>query len=222
VTAAAAALALLYFVSAVLVRSLLQRRRTGDLGFRLGRGPTARVASALMTVGLGLTLSAPFLDRRGALTRLAPLDTGPVRTGGLVVLVASVAAVVAAQAGLRDSWRIGVDPDEHTDLVVDGLFARVRNPIFTAMVLVSIGMALAVPNLAALVALPFVVGGVELQVRAVEEPALVAQHGDAYREYTARVGRFVPRIGRRSGAPDPGPGAHDPDPSRAGHPGRDA
>ena len=37
---------------------------------------------------------------------------------------------------------------------------------------------------------------IQVQVRAVEEPYLLAVHGDAYRDYAARVGRFVPRMGR--------------------------
>ena len=35
-----------------------------------------------------------------------------------------------------------------------------------------------------------------MQVRAVEEPHLLATHGRAYADYAARVGRFVPGIGR--------------------------
>ena len=35
----------------------------------------------------------------------------------------------------------------------------------------------------------------EIQVRAVEEPHLARVHGDAYRQYAARVGRFVPGHG---------------------------
>ena len=38
--------------------------------------------------------------------------------------------------------------------------------------------------------------GLELQVRAVEEPYLLRTHGDAYRAYAARVGRFLPGVGR--------------------------
>ena len=46
---------------------------------------------------------------------------------------------------------------------------------------------------AALVAL---VAAVELQVRAVEEPYLLHQHGSDYVDYAARTGRFVPGVGR--------------------------
>jgi len=39
------------------------------------------------------------------------------------------------------------------------------------------------------------VATIELQVRLVEEPYLTAKHGDSYRDYAARVGRFVPGVG---------------------------
>ena len=42
---------------------------------------------------------------------------------------------------------------------------------------------------------------IELQVRAVEEPYLLATHGDAYRDYLASVGRFVPGVGRLANQP---------------------
>ena len=38
--------------------------------------------------------------------------------------------------------------------------------------------------------------GLELHVRLVEEPYLLRVHGDAYRRYAARTGRFLPRVGR--------------------------
>jgi protein-S-isoprenylcysteine O-methyltransferase Ste14 len=37
----------------------------------------------------------------------------------------------------------------------------------------------------------------EAQVRLVEEPYLLGVHGDAYRAYAARVGRFSPGLGHR-------------------------
>ena len=39
------------------------------------------------------------------------------------------------------------------------------------------------------------VAGVELQVRFVEEPYLARTHGDTYRDYCRRVGRFIPGVG---------------------------
>ena len=42
-----------------------------------------------------------------------------------------------------------------------------------------------------------VVVAVHIQVRAVREPGLARQHGEAYEAYAARTGRFLPRGGTR-------------------------
>jgi protein-S-isoprenylcysteine O-methyltransferase Ste14 len=49
----------------------------------------------------------------------------------------------------------------------------------------------------ALVGFILLIATIEAQVRAVEEPYLLTTHGDAYRDYSASVGRFVPGVGRR-------------------------
>ena len=36
----------------------------------------------------------------------------------------------------------------------------------------------------------------QVQVRLVEEPHLLRTHGEPYRAWASRVGRFVPRVGR--------------------------
>jgi protein-S-isoprenylcysteine O-methyltransferase Ste14 len=97
---------------------------------------------------------------------------------------------------MGESWRIGVGEGERTALVTTGPFAVVRNPIFAAMLPASLGLALLVPNIAALVGFGALVLALQIQVRLVEEPYLLRQHGEAYRDYAARVGRFVPGLGR--------------------------
>lgn len=52
------------------------------------------------------------------------------------------------------------------------------------------------PNIVALVGFVALVAALEVQTRAVEEPYLLAVHGETYAAYAARVGRFAPRIGR--------------------------
>ncbi len=74
----------------------------------------------------------------------------------------------------------------------------VRNPIFTAMLVFGLGIALVTPNVVAIVGFVLLVVTIEVQVRVVEEPYLATRHGDAYRDYLATVGRFVPGVGRIS------------------------
>lgn len=54
------------------------------------------------------------------------------------------------------------------------------------------------PNAVSLAGLALTFAAVELFARRVEEPHLVAVHGDAYRAYTRAVGRFLPGVGRLS------------------------
>lgn len=113
---------------------------------------------------------------------------------GLGIAVVGVILVAVAQYEMGASFRIGID-DEETALVENGLFAVVRNPIFTGLGVLLGGMFLAVPCLWSL-ALWF--GGsatVAMQTR-LEERHLLAMHGETYRRYASRVGRFIPGIGR--------------------------
>lgn len=96
---------------------------------------------------------------------------------------------------MGESWRIGVDESEQTDLVTIGAFGLVRNPIFTAMLVTGAGIALVVPNLIAVAGWMLLLIAAELQVRVVEEPYLRRHHGNPYRHYLANVGRFIPAIG---------------------------
>lgn len=113
-----------------------------------------------------------------------------------MVPAAGVACTYAAQLAMGTAWRIGVDSTERTDLVTSGPFALVRNPIFTAALITFTGLAFTNPHLVVLAGLVVVYAGIQMQVRAVEEPHLLATHGQAYTDYAARVGRFLPTIGR--------------------------
>lgn len=192
---------LLYLLGLLLAfgwRTLSQWRRTGDTGLRLDAGPPGTLrwwAKLLFLASLVLGFAGPAAALAG-LPALPGLDERWLHVAGLVVTVAGIAATLAAQLAMGTSWRVGVDPAERTDLVTGGAFALVRNPIFTAMAATTLGLTLMVPNAVALAAWLVLVLALQLQVRAVEEPYLVATHGEAYRRYAARVGRFLPGVGR--------------------------
>ena len=200
----AAALVLfgVWFVVVFVVRSVVQKRQTGDSGIRPGAfaadaSGIERIAYLLLVVAFVGAIAAPVAAMAG-LDPLAESDAVPVV--GLVVAVVGIAATYVAQLGMGSEWRIGIDRTEVTGLVTGGLFALVRNPIFTAMIFTAVGFAAMVPNVIAVVAAICLLVAIELQVRYVEEPHLQRLHGRVYDEYAARVGRFVPLLGRMSGA----------------------
>ena len=171
-------------------RALRQWRRTGDAGLRISRrSPTVdRFAGLTMTTGLGIVAGATLRWRRR--------PPRAAQATGLALMVLSVVGTLKAQVDLGRSWRLGVDHDERTELVTTGLFARVRNPIFTGMAATAIGAATATGSPTALAGAVLVVTGIQIQVRAVEEPYLTRTHGDDYVAYARRTGRFLPTVGR--------------------------
>jgi protein-S-isoprenylcysteine O-methyltransferase Ste14 len=179
------------------VRTWLHVRRTGTSGFHgiSGRPGSLRWCAGVLFV-LALVLGAAALTL--AVSGLVPARAGTDGRAlvGLVLAVAGTVGVLAAQTGMGTSWRIGVEETERTDLVTDGPFAMVRNPIFTAMIVVQAGLSLMVPTWLSLTALACLVVAVEMQVRLIEEPYLLEAHGPAYRSYAAATGRFVPGVGR--------------------------
>ncbi|KWX66752.1 isoprenylcysteine carboxylmethyltransferase family protein [Mycobacterium sp. NAZ190054] len=177
-------------------RSWVQWRRTGSTGFKgvSGRpGSVEWVAGVGFVVAIAVAVAAPALQWAGLVDPL--LSVGWIHAAGAVVAAAGIAATVYAQLDMGDAWRIGVDASERTTLVRTGVFARVRNPIFSAMIVFAFGVMLVTPNAVAIAGFAILVVTIELQVRAVEEPYLRAVHGAPYRDYLATVGRFVPGLG---------------------------
>jgi protein-S-isoprenylcysteine O-methyltransferase Ste14 len=197
--ATALILYLVYLLLTFGLRIAIQLRQTGSTGFH---GVGGRPGSIEWIAGVGFAAAvmtggaAPLLVLLDAVEPIAALDTTAVHVAGLVVSVAGIAATFYAQVAMGESWRIGVDDSERTELVTGGPFAFVRNPIYAAMLPTVLGLAMLVPTWVGLMGFAALVAALELQVRVVEEPYLFEAHGGAYASYAARVGRFVPGIGR--------------------------
>jgi protein-S-isoprenylcysteine O-methyltransferase Ste14 len=195
---------LIYLVGLAVVfglRTWLQVRRTGSSGFHGISGEPSSLrwwAGVSFIAALVLGLAALVLAVVGVVPRPSGPAADAAAVAGLVLAVTGFAGVLAAQTGMGASWRIGVKQTERTDLITSGLFALVRNPIFTAMVIVQLGLTLMVPTWLSLLALACLVVAVEMQVRLIEEPYLLATHGGSYARYAAATGRFVPGRGRLS------------------------
>lgn len=203
--ALALGLYLIGLVAAFGVRPWLHRARTGSTGFR---GISGAAGSAgwwggiLFAAALLLGATAPTLALTG--TVVPPRQSEVFTWAGLVITVLGFLGVLASQAGMGASWRVGVDATERTELVTTGAFAVVRNPIFTAMLTTLAGLTLMVPTMVSAAAWLCLLVAVELQVRCVEEPYLLATHEQDYAVYAAVVGRFLPGLGRIHPAPKSG------------------
>ena len=117
-----------------------------------------------------------------------------VAPAGWGVALSGAALTGVAQAQMGAAFRIGIGAS-HTMLVTGGLFAHSRNPIFAAVILSFAGIGIVTLSPWSIMGTALTVAVFQLQSR-LEEEHLVQTHGDAYRQYAARTGRFLPRIGR--------------------------
>jgi protein-S-isoprenylcysteine O-methyltransferase Ste14 len=88
-------------------------------------------------------------------------------------------------------WRMDVSLEGKEELITDGPFRYVRHPIYALSMLLMACSVIVVPTVPMLIvgALHFLL--MQLKARN-EERHLIAAHGDAYRRYLDRTGRFVP------------------------------
>lgn len=125
-----------------------------------------------------------------AVGRLPFMETELLRWIGWALLGASLLWVVAAQAQMGTSWRIGIDRGSQPPLVRQGVFAVSRNPIFLGMRTSLLGLFLVLPNAVTLATLLLGEALMQVQVR-LEEEHLASAFGTDYEAYRRQVRRWV-------------------------------
>ncbi len=113
---------------------------------------------------------------------------GLAALGGLVLLAAVIRLFIRTGQGTIMPW----DPSRR--IVTAGLYAHVRNPMISSVLLMQAGAALlfASGGIALLALLFFAVNWLYFIFS--EEPGLEKRFGEAYREYKKNVPRWIPRL----------------------------
>ena len=175
------------------------RRKTHRLA---GLVPEQRLEQLMWVVWVPLIaawIALPYL----ALVRTHTLLAMPAfvhQSTGYVALrwIAAVCAVISllltsvcwSRMGTR--WRMAISLEGEEELIMDGPFRYVRHPIYALSMLLMICSAVVVPTLPMLL-----VAIVHLMLNYLkarnEESHLLTVHGDRYRRYLARTGRFFPK-----------------------------
>jgi protein-S-isoprenylcysteine O-methyltransferase Ste14 len=122
----------------------------------------------------------------------------PLRAGSLAAGIACFAAGLwlfyRSHADLGTNWSITLEVREQHRLITHGVYRRIRHPMYTALLLYSVGQALVIPNwlaglsnlVAFVILLAFRMGAEEAMMR--------AQFGDEYQAYVSRTQRLAPWI----------------------------
>lgn len=139
---------------------------------------------------LALTAAAVILTKNNLL---------PIASAGVFCLPLALVGVLAVfmGAGLWAAAFFGAKIDRciaENRLVTGGVYAHVRNPIYSAFLFLSTGALLIAGNLWLLV-LPVAYWlFLTLLMKGTEEKWLIRQYGQVYRDYCQRVPRCIPRL----------------------------
>ena len=142
-----------------------------------------------------LYISMLVLNLTGLLLSQSVLQSG-LLTGGfrdLFYLVGFLLMIIAA----RIQWLSGVKSFISTsiqtsELKTTGIYARTRNPIYFSWWLSSIGITLTMHNMWLLILIPIQWVLLTVVIRITDEKWLYELHGEAYKDYCARVNRWIP------------------------------
>ncbi|MGH9745744.1 MAG: methyltransferase family protein [Candidatus Acidiferrales bacterium] len=157
------------------------------------RNPISALGFALQ--GLGYFICFYF-------TRQDPSPIVPMLKVTEIVLAITIAAIGIVSVGicytaartLGKQWALVARVAEGHELITEGPYAHVRNPIYLAMFGMLVATGLTVTRWQALLAalLIFLIGN-EIRIRS-EESLLRETFGAKFDEYAARVPAFFPRI----------------------------
>ena len=122
-----------------------------------------------------------------------PLTLAPL-IAGVMCFAAGLWLFYRSHADLGTNWSITLEVREQHRLITQGVYYRIRHPMYSALVLYSLGHALVIPNWVAgpanLVAFAILF---TLRVHA-EEQMMSDTFGHEYAAYAARTKRLVPGV----------------------------
>ncbi|WP_407169984.1 protein-S-isoprenylcysteine O-methyltransferase [Bradyrhizobium sp. ORS 111] len=168
------------------------RRFRREKILRSARGPRETTLLLISLTGLG---SLPFTYVATGIPRFADYTFHPIQAWlGVAVAVASLLMFHLTHRALGRNWSVSLDVREGHQLITDGIYRRIRHPMYSAFWLWASAQALLLPNWVA--GFSGLVGfGILFFGRvAREERMMLETFGDGYRAYMARTGRIFPLV----------------------------
>lgn len=189
------------------------RRRIGRSANSRPRGPRERLlwAGWFGVVAAWLALPVLCAGGQGLLpgTAILPVPIQPLLSAlGITMVVAGYAGTLWCYVAMGNSWRMGVNRTEKTELVTRGPYGYVRHPIYLFQVVMVAAIPLLLPSVLAFTIFAIHVLCVRAKA-ADEESHLRSLLGEPYEAYCARAGRWWPRWRPRQ-SPEPALHAREP------------
>ena len=108
----------------------------------------------------------------------------------LILIHLSLLWISVAQYQMSNSWRVGIDENNKTELITKGLFSYSPDPIFLRMVISVAGIFFILPNTLTFFLMLTTYIVIQIQIR-LEEEFLEKQHGEQYLIYKKTTKRLL-------------------------------
>ena len=175
-----------------LIRYRHARRARREKVTRSARGWRETTLLLISLTGLGIV---PLIYTATAMPHFASYAFRPAQAWlGVLVAVAALVMFRLTHRALGRNWSVSLDVRENHRLITDGIYRRIRHPMYTAFWLWAVAQALLLPNWVAGFAGLIGFGTLFFGRIAKEEQMMVDTFGDEYRQYMARTGRLLPRL----------------------------
>lgn len=193
-------MALTMFITFLLLavggRIAIQYKLTGDHGIRPINPNSTKIALLSSILLLTSFLSVFILTLLDAIGILEPQITPGriIEIAAITLSLTGIVLTIISQYQMGTAWRIGVDESEQTELVTNGIYSLIRNPIYSGVMLFGVGLLFLLPNIYMLLSILIGYLSIELHVRYVEEPYLLRLHGPEFENYMNKTDRYLPRF----------------------------
>ena len=187
---------IVYFSLVFVVRSLLLWKKTGVNPLTFSKsddahgfnGKTFKFISMIELIVVGIY--AFKNDWNQYLLPFWYLENKILAIIGWSLLILSLIVVWIAQTHMANSWRIGIDKENRSELVTSGFFSISRNPIFLGIMIANVGLFLVLPNASTLLIISLSTLSINTQIR-LEEDFLMSEFGTDYEDYCKKVRRWI-------------------------------
>jgi len=187
---------ILYTGIALAIRSFILYRNTGINPFKeMGNTGIKGFNERILMLGAMLVpvIAIIYLIGGNFYEYLVPikyLEIERLKQFGIALMLIGSVIGIIAQFQMGNSWRIGINEREKTELITNRLFQYSRNPIYLGLLISFLGYFLIAPNALSLCCLVLSYPSVEIKIR-LEEQYLIEKHGNNFQEYMEQVNRWI-------------------------------
>jgi protein-S-isoprenylcysteine O-methyltransferase Ste14 len=191
---------LLFFIIAFywgrVIKLVLKQKKLGGSAHFLPPETLGRVIRVLWYPTVAVWILTPLLAAvgLGGSWFVVPMfDLLPLNVFGLLASIAALLLTMVCWRKMGRDWRMGIDPNEKNNLIVNGPYTRIRHPIYALQQALAVTSFLTVPVPVMLVVMCLEIVLLNWEAWR-EERHLIRQHGDVYRQYMRAAGRFFPKL----------------------------